>query len=1077
MLYSDVDEKAVSDLVGSLESQLGGPDDSAAPQGDGRRSGPPQAQNPNLGQSQPAQADRRRSGLQRAEPKLEVGGARENGSEGISASVNAAPGSVLVGTSAAASRLQSLGKAKPAAGLLTSANCSSDAAVVAPSSSSPSPPTDPLPHTNHISSAIRTVSSRVLPSESGSSGTVTVNSPAVASAPTAGAGAQTSVSAGASGSGLGTENGNMASSNGTNGPLVSAQPDHMLSQPANPSGSQGAPAVALHRPPNVVPNGSDPKVAVLPAQGVGTAAVAVPASTVAFSNANATLVKASPQAQIKTIVPNQLAGSPVGLHPSPPVPVTVPAGSMQANASLPVASTPSVLVKPEGSLVGQPAGLLRPGTGVPVVATGAPVVATAAVPQRPGVPVAPRAVAPQITVRPQQQTTIQLPPGFTIPQGMVLVRTEAGQLVLVPQQVLAQAKAQNQNKPALSPRPATPTTATTFRVTTSVAQPAATSPAIRPIPPAQAKVVQAASPASPALQVPKSPVVTVSSAPKPAGPTVITAGARVQAPAQNLIKPATAVPAPAVPAPGTTALSPEMQENVKKCKNFLATLIKLASHNSPSPETSRNVKALVQDLLDAKIEPEEFTNRLQTELKSSPQPYLIPFLKKSLPALRMTLLNSQQSLIQLSQPTPAAPVTVGAIKAPPPPRSLTTTVPPVRPTVAPDQTAIKRVGPQVTPARMPVVITQTIRPQGPVVRGPTMQVRVPMGVMPSANQKQKLNDPGGGTFKDDDDINDVASMAGVNLNEENARILATGSELVGTQIRSCKDETFLQTNLLHKRILEIARTFGVNEIGGDVVSLVSHAAEARLRTMLENVSALAQHRTDSCKDEERYEQTSDVRTQLKFFEQLERLEKQRKDDEEREILLKVAKSRSRQEDPEQARLKQKAKEMQQQELAQMRQRDANLTALAAIGPRKKRKLDTGASASGEALSPLGSFYLIASQDWRCCLRLDEPFELKARPPVEPEAGLVSHRAGDEGVPQGREQEEVFRFQEEQNGFLFSVKVSGGSLGSAASSSSSSSSSRQVRQRITRVNLRDLIFCLEQERSTARSLLLYKALLK
>jgi len=40
-----------------------------------------------------------------------------------------------------------------------------------------------------------------------------------------------------------------------------------------------------------------------------------------------------------------------------------------------------------------------------------------------------------------------------------------------------------------------------------------------------------------------------------------------------------------------------MQENVKKCKNFLATLIKLASHNSPSPETSKNVKSLVQDLL------------------------------------------------------------------------------------------------------------------------------------------------------------------------------------------------------------------------------------------------------------------------------------------------------------------------------------------------------------------------------------------------------------------------------------------------------------------------------------------------
>ncbi|XP_066505994.1 transcription initiation factor TFIID subunit 4 isoform X2 [Hoplias malabaricus] len=1062
MLYSDVDEKAVSDLVGSLESQLGGPGGSAAPQRGGRRSAEPQALTPGSGQTQNTQAERRRAGIRRAAPKL------ENGSP---CSVTTAPDSVLPGAAAVAAggHLQPLGK-----GLLTSAKCSSDAAVVAPSSSLSANTPDTLPHTNHISATIRTV----LPSESS---TVTVNPSAVSSAPTAGAqnsvgatvgvtsvvgspaavgttsvvgssvaigtvgttgaigavglpgsigavgaigsagsisapgvigntsalastsaiGSVGSVSAigavgsigaagvGVAGSSLANENSNMSSSNGTNGPV---QSDQMLSQPSDPSGGQ---TIALHRPLNPVPNGSDPKAAT---QVVGAASV--PVSTVAFPNTNATLVKASPQGQIKTIVPNQLGGSPVGLHPSPPVTVTTPAGGMQASTSLPVASTPSVLVKPEGGLVGQPTALLSPGTA-------APVVATVAVSQRPAVPVAPRAVAPQVTVRPQQQTTIQLPPGFTIPQGMVLVRTEAGQLVLVPQQVLAQAKAQSQtqNKPALSPRPATPTTTATFRVTAPVVQAPVSSPTIRPIPPAQAKVVQTLSPTSPALQ---SPVVTVSSAQKPAGPTVITTGARVPAPPLHVLKPFPSAPAPTVSAPtGTTALSPEMQENVKKCKNFLATLIKLASHNSPSPETSRNVKALVQDLLDTKIEPEEFTSRLQTELKSSPQPYLIPFLKKSLPALRMTLLNSQQSLTQLSQPTSSTPPTAGSVKVTPPPRSVTTTMPPVRPTITQDQTAIKRTGVQGSPARMPVVITQTIRPQGPVVRGPSVQVRGPIGiaVQASANQKQKLNDPGGGTFKDDDDINDVASMAGVNLNEENARILATGSELVGTQIRSCKDETFLQSSLLHKRILEIARTFGVNEVGVDVVSLVSHAAEVRLRSMLENVSALAQHRMDSCKDEERYEQVSDVRTQLKFFEQLERLEKQRKDDEEREILLKVAKSRSRQEDPEQARLKQKAKEMQQQELAQMRQRDANLTALAAIGPRKKRKLDAGASASGEG--------------------------------------------------------------------------SGGSLGLAASSSSSSSSSssRQVRQRITRVNLRDLIFCLEQERSTSRSLLLYKALLK
>lgn len=44
--------------------------------------------------------------------------------------------------------------------------------------------------------------------------------------------------------------------------------------------------------------------------------------------------------------------------------------------------------------------------------------------------------------------------------------------------------------------------------------------------------------------------------------------------------------------------------------------------------------------------------------------------------------------------------------------------------------------------------------------------------------------------------------------------------------------------------------------------------------------------------------------------------------------------------------------MQQQELAQMRQRDANLTALAAIGPRKKRKVDSPGPGSGPEV-PLG----------------------------------------------------------------------------------------------------------------------------
>lgn len=57
---------------------------------------------------------------------------------------------------------------------------------------------------------------------------------------------------------------------------------------------------------------------------------------------------------------------------------------------------------------------------------------------------------------------------------------------------------------------------------------------------------------------------------------------------------------------------------------------------------------------------------------------------------------------------------------------------------------------------------------------------------------------------DDDDINDVAAMGGVNLQEEHLRMAASANE-VGTQIRSCKDENFLFTSNLFSRINEICK--------------------------------------------------------------------------------------------------------------------------------------------------------------------------------------------------------------------------------------------------------------------------------
>lgn len=52
--------------------------------------------------------------------------------------------------------------------------------------------------------------------------------------------------------------------------------------------------------------------------------------------------------------------------------------------------------------------------------------------------------------------------------------------------------------------------------------------------------------------------------------------------------------------------------------------------------------------------------------------------------------------------------------------------------------------------------------------------------------------------REDDDINDVASMAGVNLREENAQILTT---MVGSVVQSCQDQLFLSPNPALRRIL------------------------------------------------------------------------------------------------------------------------------------------------------------------------------------------------------------------------------------------------------------------------------------
>lgn len=170
----------------------------------------------------------------------------------------------------------------------------------------------------------------------------------------------------------------------------------------------------------------------------------------------------------------------------------------------------------------------------------------------------------------------------------------------------------------------------------------------------------------------------------------------------------------------------------------------------------------------------------------------------------------------------------------------------------------------------------------------------------------------------------------------------------------------------------------VTEVCPDVLELISLATQERLRDLLEKITAVAQHRQISYRDDWRYTQTNDTRSQLKFLEQLERLEKQKREEEERETLLRIARSRSNSEDPEQQRLKQRAKEMQQLELAQMEHRDANLAALAALGPRKRKPLEAPGLGANQLLGSHGQFasrapVRVTMRDLSFCMEQDPTF--------------------------------------------------------------------------------------------------------
>ncbi|KAK7794005.1 hypothetical protein R5R35_007439 [Gryllus longicercus] len=184
-----------------------------------------------------------------------------------------------------------------------------------------------------------------------------------------------------------------------------------------------------------------------------------------------------------------------------------------------------------------------------------------------------------------------------------------------------------------------------------------------------------------------------------------------------------------------------------------------------------------------------------------------------------------------------------------------------------------------------------------------------------------------------DDINSITS--GVNLDDESQKILDSD---VRMQNRSSQDESFLNTGALLNKIKQITVTHGLKEPSSQVATLISQACEENIKSLLEKLSIIAAHRTTKLHMNIQHEVIRDVKGQLKFLEEIDQIRKRHQDENDYKY------------DSGYNKMKGKHKKALRAEMVELRQQEANQTALQAIGFRKKTKFGNETNSNNSVLA-------------------------------------------------------------------------------------------------------------------------------
>ncbi|CAK5122688.1 unnamed protein product [Meloidogyne enterolobii] len=170
--------------------------------------------------------------------------------------------------------------------------------------------------------------------------------------------------------------------------------------------------------------------------------------------------------------------------------------------------------------------------------------------------------------------------------------------------------------------------------------------------------------------------------------------------------------------------------------------------------------------------------------------------------------------------------------------------------------------------------------------------------------------------------------------EESNTIAEKGNVGMDPSASSLFDDNTDNLNNLPKMLLNpqaladriLLRMPDAEGVDGEVLSVISNAAEARLCTILAHLSTLAEHRLEPLRANPLYTSIDEPRKQIRFMEDIDKRAHNHRQTAEKEALLKITKSKGKDKDA-----LEKAKQIQKADREAMVNREANAAAFAALG--------------------------------------------------------------------------------------------------------------------------------------------------